>query len=212
MKPSKAAGFTLIEVLIVLVVISIMIAIALPVFSRAREKGRSATCQSNLKQIALAMQQYVQDHDGWYPSAGIIGTDQKQWASHIRPYVRNTQILLCPTREALGGGNSLNGSRALNYDYNVLRLNHFSFRSLMGSSEAAVVYSSKVWINADGDFSEDTLSGPSACGDWWWTQWGQEIHSGGANYSFVDGHVKWLTRQQIEEIECSLGAPQFRIS
>ncbi len=56
-------GFTLIELLVVIAIIAILAAILFPVFARAREKARAASCQSNLKQIATALMMYTQDYD-----------------------------------------------------------------------------------------------------------------------------------------------------
>src|SRR5262245_64273013 len=63
-------GFTLIELLVVIAIIAILAAILFPVFAQAREKARSATCLSNLRQIGLANQMYVQDYDEHFPFAG----------------------------------------------------------------------------------------------------------------------------------------------
>jgi prepilin-type N-terminal cleavage/methylation domain-containing protein len=62
-------GFTLIELLVVIAIIAILAAILFPVFARARENARRASCMSNLKQIGLGVMQYVQDYDEKYPSA-----------------------------------------------------------------------------------------------------------------------------------------------
>jgi prepilin-type N-terminal cleavage/methylation domain-containing protein/prepilin-type processing-associated H-X9-DG protein len=66
----RRKGFTLIELLVVIAIIAILAAILFPVFARAREKARQASCQSNLKQIALSVMMYSQDYDETYP----IGT------------------------------------------------------------------------------------------------------------------------------------------
>src|SRR5438093_3030967 len=66
---AKQQGFTLIELLVVIAIIAILAAILFPVFARARENARRASCQSNLKQIGLGMEQYKQDYDGLYMAA-----------------------------------------------------------------------------------------------------------------------------------------------
>ncbi|MFA4044255.1 MAG: hypothetical protein HZRFUVUK_001041, partial [Candidatus Fervidibacterota bacterium] len=69
MKRRMHRGFTLIELLVVIAIIAILAAILFPVFARAREKARQASCQSNLKQIGLAIFQYAQDYDERLPLA-----------------------------------------------------------------------------------------------------------------------------------------------
>ena len=53
----RVRGFTLIELLVVIAIVAILAAILFPVFAQAREKGRQASCQSNLRQIGMAYQQ-----------------------------------------------------------------------------------------------------------------------------------------------------------
>jgi len=67
-------GFTLIELLVVIAIIAILAAILFPVFARARESARKATCISNCKQIALAAIMYAQDYDEVLPAVvpGLI--------------------------------------------------------------------------------------------------------------------------------------------
>lgn len=61
-------GFTIIELLIVIVIISILMALLFPAFTRARENSYQASCQTNLKNIGLAVAQYKQD-EHQYPSS-----------------------------------------------------------------------------------------------------------------------------------------------
>ena len=69
MKRQKKVGFTLIELLVVIAIIAILAAILFPVFAKAREKARTAACQSNIKQILLGIKMYVEDYDGRFPGA-----------------------------------------------------------------------------------------------------------------------------------------------
>ena len=55
-------GFTLVEIMIVVLIIGILLAIAVPNFIKARESSRAKACQSNLKQIDSAKEQYAMDN------------------------------------------------------------------------------------------------------------------------------------------------------
>lgn len=67
--PRVLRGFTLIELLVVIAIIAILASILFPVFARARENARRASCQSNLKQLGLGILQYVQDYDERFPTS-----------------------------------------------------------------------------------------------------------------------------------------------
>src|SRR5260370_15994529 len=87
-------GFTLIELLVVIAVIAILAGILLPVFAQARDAARRANCISNLRQIALAHQMYVQDNDDALPSWYIVGSGgYKISPEFLSPYYRDPRIL-----------------------------------------------------------------------------------------------------------------------
>jgi prepilin-type N-terminal cleavage/methylation domain-containing protein/prepilin-type processing-associated H-X9-DG protein len=93
-------GFTLIELLVVIAIIAILAAILFPVFARARENARRASCQSNLKQIGLGLLQYSQDYDERMVSLTIGGGGNAAsfpWPHLVQPYIKSTQLFQCPS-------------------------------------------------------------------------------------------------------------------
>src|SRR5690606_16784051 len=87
-RETKRVGFTLIELLVVIAIISLLAAILFPVFARARENARRASCLSNLKQLALGAHMYSQDFDGRLPEYGNPPSSM----AVLFPYVKNRQV------------------------------------------------------------------------------------------------------------------------
>ena len=69
----RARGFALIELLVVIAIIAILAAILFPVFARARAAARKTSCVSNVRQMGMAVMQYVQDYGGRASGCGRAG-------------------------------------------------------------------------------------------------------------------------------------------
>lgn len=88
MKRNNRRGFTLIEIMIVVMIIGILLAIAVPNFVRARETSRASTCAANLKQISGAKEQYAMENR--------LGTGAAVTAANVAPnYIR--AMPTCPS-------------------------------------------------------------------------------------------------------------------
>jgi prepilin-type processing-associated H-X9-DG protein/prepilin-type N-terminal cleavage/methylation domain-containing protein len=66
----RTAAFSLLELLVVIVVIALLVSIVLPALAIARQSARRVSCASNLRQWALAVQMYAQEHRGYLPRRG----------------------------------------------------------------------------------------------------------------------------------------------
>ena len=90
-------GFTLIELLVVIAIIAVLAAMLFPVFMRAREKARQASCSSQLRQLGLADAMYRADYDGRCLPMYTVAGGRIWWMILLQPYMKNLQILDCPS-------------------------------------------------------------------------------------------------------------------
>jgi prepilin-type N-terminal cleavage/methylation domain-containing protein/prepilin-type processing-associated H-X9-DG protein len=98
--PIQRSAFTLIELLVVIAIIAILAGLLFPVLARARDKGKSARCQSNLRQLGFAAMMYEEDN-GVYPTGWVPGGIL--WYRSLQPYLsRRTNspgggVFICPS-------------------------------------------------------------------------------------------------------------------
>jgi prepilin-type N-terminal cleavage/methylation domain-containing protein len=207
-------AFTLIELLVVIAIIAVLAAILFPVFARAREKARQASCGSNLRQLGVAFTMYAGDYDGCLPLS-TSNPDRRcegyWWYEALAPYVRNRQLYACPT------GNPLNFTHTCTCS---VRTHYYErYPHLVG---ARATYTYGLWdggptysalpIDSVQHPAEKFLIGDGLCYHWHrWDApmdpakcgldlptWGAIVttprvapHSGGYAITFIDGHTKW---------------------
>lgn len=245
---SRSRAFTLIELLVVISIIAILAAILFPVFARARENARRASCMSNLKQIGLGFMQYTQDYDEKFPLAlwqtgGTFGSNVSSdisnfkgpssrdlsmpsgifrvsrgsgagylytWMDFIFPYVKSTQLFICPSFSVKHSGNQ-EGSPSYGYNVHINRVKTPDGNGGLGGNSspplavAAIGRASEIVLSLDFPVLYSLTAGPETyCNtdtssngfmnpansryDLVWP------HMEGGVVTFADGHAKWYKR------------------
>ncbi|MFM8494769.1 MAG: DUF1559 domain-containing protein [Planctomycetia bacterium] len=103
----RQSAFTLVELLVVIAIIGVLIGLLLPAVQSAREAARRASCQSNIKQVGLALHSYASANNDTFPhnlgkestaAAGgaappySTGNRGRSWIARILPYMENTNL------------------------------------------------------------------------------------------------------------------------
>jgi len=217
----ERAGFTLIELLVVIAIIAILAAILFPVFAKAREAARKATCTSNLKQLSLAMIMYKSDYDSQFPMSGwynLPNDSTCDWQNSIFPYVKNKGAYKCPS------STDIHNDGDEHQDWNRTATDYL-FNNQLGPSrnglkESAVVAPADCVMLLEGhsdwnnqqcippgfstlqannywcrEYSTFGNNGDLVTGTWDGSThvWGLTRHDGGVTTAFCDGHVKFIT-------------------
>lgn len=182
--PEGSAGFTLVELLVVMAIVAILTAILVPALSGVRERGRRTQCMNNIRQIGLAIEYYKDDHDSYYPIAppnapynfGDKNVTMNVLASNY--FASSFGVFRCPSNRNSWSMDLRTNSLGGRMDY---EMNNGVWGKKPGENQympscVVVLY----------DFPPPN-----------WFGYGMEPNcphpsSGGVNAYFADGHTAWL--------------------
>jgi prepilin-type N-terminal cleavage/methylation domain-containing protein len=149
-RAGRRRGFTLLELLVVMAVISVLAAILLPVLSRAKARAQAIVCLSNTRQLGVAWQVYAAEHgDGLPYNLGMAGSSLRtplNWVNNVMtwdlspdntnlttltdsglgPFLGNARVFRCPSDDVLSGVQRAAGWRA--------RVRSYSMNALVGNA------------------------------------------------------------------------------
>jgi len=209
---SGGLAFTLIELLVVVAIIAVLVAILLPALTQARDLVRRAACQSNLKQIHLAISYYATDNNGAFLPVHLGNPNQwyRWWPSLLEKYFPeelgspiDSPIYLCPTEPGASGRcYALNAKISWSWDPTwpppdmvmIDRIVNPSTKMCMADKPPV----GNQWGLCFDDFTYclwDMKDDP-ALGRFY-KSCILPRHASGANILMVDGHVEWWHKNKI---------------
>ncbi len=184
----KRNAFTLIELLVVIAIIAVLASIAIPVYGRVQEKGRATQCASNLRQLGIGFQAYLNDHDDDMFSKE--GSDSGTWPDILHDrYVKSWKTFRSPFDRPTGDrpnvetGDNIPVSYGINS--NLFDVNASKFDSPSELIMAAPAVEPSAEIAFSGRSSQNVLIMPPGGA----RKLGTHVNRNQINVMFCDSHV-----------------------
>ena len=162
-RPLNRPAFTLIELLVVIAIIAVLIALLLPAVQAAREAARRMQCTNNLKQLGLAMHNYISQHNCFAPLASNYSRDGVSGPNLPNDWPMGWGVTMLPGMEQQALYNTANYSHSVNFQTNTQTLCATKVSGYICPSESigqAPFYAGS-WTNYAANFG-----GPATLGGW----------------------------------------------
>jgi prepilin-type N-terminal cleavage/methylation domain-containing protein/prepilin-type processing-associated H-X9-DG protein len=196
----KRKGFTLIEILVVMVIILIMAGILFPVLSSAKKKANQSKCMAHLRQISMAVQMYAGDHDQMLPIGGYeVETPEQpgftpkrrvQWHDLLADrYLKNWEVLSCPSASDRDYRYSYGANRFVMGWYGSVNLDQIPYDSYTVMITEKVGRDWVAWQPSDRDNPQ--------LKEYWLPL--DPRHNDQLNILYCDGHVKKVAVGELVE-------------
>jgi len=201
---SRRSGFTLSELILVVVLISLLAALLMPSLGALKEKSLAAACASNLRGLAAGMQAYAADHNLEFPLDRKNGATGLSWYAPLKNYVPHSGFgkkkgaYFCPANpyKVTASGNGGWTTYAVNSNFVTTDTKESS-----GDPDFIEKRAVMRWNQVDGvkALLLDAYNGPESGGTWykisgarhsnpWTNTWA--VHGDRVNVVFTDGHIE----------------------
>lgn len=179
-------GFTLVELLVVIVIIGILAGMLLPAITNVSEKGKRVTCANNLREIHKMAVAYARDNDDLLPfyddpkANGPLLLEEQLNTFYRKNYTRNLKVFKCPSRTTPYGL-----SKEYQYEYNPYLTGKRALRFTQVKNPGNL----RMAWDCDKESQAGFYDPKDNHGD------------AGGNVVYLDGHVQWWDGRLYKGIE-----------
>jgi len=226
----RRAGFTLLEALVIVGIITLLIGLVVTGLGRARESGRRAVCLNHVRQVSAALVSYATENDQYFPAkAENLNPNSADWIywqasrdwrqSALGPFLGgptgfNQEVLRCPTdeldRRVRGTTDpylysyTLNGRLAAVPDASTDPSKYppgpFRLRDIPNAPDKILLVDEDAQSLDDGNFNPTLVGKPLENYLATRHDGDRQVDGGKGNIGMADGHAEWVERTYVRDV------------